>query len=63
MGKPKTKDEAKLREKFAHEDEIPYEVERLARENKRIWKRKTSKLARKLGKQQIYEELKGNEDE
>lgn len=57
MSKPETKDEAYLRRKFAHEDEIPYEIEREARENKRIWKRKTSKLHRKLGKQQIREEM------
>ncbi|TFG95159.1 hypothetical protein E4H12_13860 [Candidatus Thorarchaeota archaeon] len=55
--KPKTKDEAHLRRKFAHEDEIPYEIEREARENKRIWKRQTSKLDRRIGKRDVRELL------
>jgi hypothetical protein len=62
MSKPKTRDEAHLRRKFEHEDEIPYEIEREARENKRIWKRQTSKLHRKLGKQHIERELKGDDE-
>jgi len=61
MSKPKTKDEAHLRRKFKHEDEIPYEIEREARENKRIWKRQTSKLHRKHDKQEIKKALKDDE--
>ena len=57
MSKPKTKDEAHLREKFKREDEIPYEQERSVRENKRIWKRKTSKLQRRINKQDIKRAL------
>ena len=63
MGKPKTKDEAHLRRKFKHEDEIDYEIDREARENKRIWKRQTSKLHRKHGKQEIRRELDGDDNE
>lgn len=55
--KPKTKDEAFLLKKFAEEDIIPYEEERTARINKRVWKRKTSKLHRKHGKQLIKKAL------
>ena len=56
--KPKSNDEAHLRRKFKHEEEIPYEIEREVRENKRIWKRQTSKLHRKHGKQLIKRTLK-----
>lgn len=55
--KPKTKDEAHLRRKFKREDEIPYEIEREVRENKRIWKRQTSKLDRRIGKRDVREHL------
>ena len=59
--KPRSKKDAHLRRKFALEDEIPYEIERNARENKRIWKKKTSKLERHEGKQVIRKGL-SNED-
>lgn len=62
MSKPKTKDEAYLREKFAHEDEINYEIEAEVRKNKRIWKRQTSKLHRKMGKEQIRQQLEGDDE-
>lgn len=61
MSKPKTRDEAYLRKKFKHEEEIPYAIERDVRVNKRIWKRKTSKLHRKHDKQEIKKVLKDDE--
>ena len=53
MSKPKTRDEAFLKKRFKHEDDVPYEIQREARQNKRIWKKKTTKLQRRLGKQDL----------
>lgn len=60
--KPRNRKDAHLRRKFAAEEEIPYEIERNIRENKRIWKRKSSKLLRQEGKEAIRKGLEGNED-
>lgn len=51
--KPKTKDEMHLKRKFREEEEIPYEIERDVRVNKRIWKRKLQKLHRQQGRRMI----------
>lgn len=55
--KPETRKEARLREKFKAEDEIPYEIARDAREAKRVWKRATSKHRRGVAKQQLQKAL------
>ena len=57
--KPRDRRESHLYERFAEEDEIPYEEEREARKNKRIWKRQTNKHRRQADKHDIkkgYEE-------
>lgn len=63
MSKPRDKDEAHLRRKYKLEDEIPYEIEREARENKRIWKRQTQKVNRRKAKQDIKKGLERDEDQ
>jgi ribosomal protein S6 len=62
MSKPKTKEEAHLRRKFKAEEELPHELERDVRVDKRIWKRATSKLQRRFAKQDIEKGLEDNDE-
>lgn len=55
--KPTTKKEAYLRQRFKAEEDLPYEIERDVRIGKRVWKRQTQKLSRRLGKEALKQEL------
>jgi len=48
--KPQNRKEAHFQRRFKEEDDLPYEIERSVREGKRVWKRQTQKLNRRLGK-------------
>jgi ribosomal protein S6 len=63
MSKPKTRDEAHLQRKFENETTDIQELKREARIDRRVWKRQTSKLHRKLGKQDIKRALNGDDNE